>query len=177
MRREAPVQGRLVPHQVHHHADVGTRQHNRDVSVLEQVVPGCLQVRSQGGVRLARVGELVQDQDHGLLADQLGGRLEDVLPGIEARHGLAVGVRPAPHGAREPQAYLGWGIPIGHPVNVRPAGLLRPMQEQGRLAHPPAAIDQDKLRSSLGEDAVELIQLAAAPDEFGHEKPFLSRLL
>ena len=48
------------------------------------------------------------------------------------------------------------------------AGLFRPVQEQGWLAHPPAAVDQDKLRAALGKEAVELIQLALSPDEFTH---------
>jgi hypothetical protein len=42
------------------------------------------------------------------------------------------------------------------------------VQEQGSLAHPPSAIDQDELRATLGKDAVEHFQLAISSDEFAH---------
>ncbi len=105
--------------------------------------------RSQGGIRLAGIRELIQDQDHRLITDQLSSRLEGILPGVEAGHGLAFGVRPAPYGAGESHAHLGGSIPVGHPVNERSTGLLGPIEQQGGLADPPAAVDEDELRTAL----------------------------
>ena len=63
----------------------------------------------------------------------------------------------------------GWSIArIQYPVYERSARLVRPIKEQSGLAHPSAAVDYDKLRAALGENAVELCKLALSSNEFGH---------
>ncbi|MFZ2097190.1 MAG: hypothetical protein WAV05_11195 [Anaerolineales bacterium] len=132
------------------------------------MVPRGLQVGSQGGIRFVCVGELVQDQDHGLVADQLDGSFKGVFPCVEARHGLALRVRPALHCTHEPQAQLGRSISVGHPVDIWFTGMLDPIEQESGFAHSPAAVNQDELRTTFGDDSIEFFEFAGTSDKFIH---------
>ena len=102
--------------------------------------------------------------------------LQDRGPCIKARHGLASGIGPGPQGLGEARSDLGWCIAGSDPVDDRPARLLRPMQDQGRLAHPPPVVDQEESSCSLGQDLAQLFQLALAAAGFVRSTP-LPKLL
>ena len=147
---------------------MGARQHQGDVFLLEDVVPGRLEIGGERRVGLGGVRELVQQQGHLPVPDHLRDGFEEVRPGVEPGNPRAARMRPPPDGARQPEPYLDRSVPGGDPVNERALRLLGPVQEQRRLADPPTPVHEDEPGAALGEHRVERRELAGSAHERLH---------
>ena len=129
------------------------------------LVPGVLQGREHGGVGLGGVGQLVQDQDVAPRAEVGRCGLPQLGPALEGG-GL-------PHGQAEQAGIELAPLQRGRLLLSRPVGVfclagLGPMAQQGCLAHPPAAVEEDELRRSgmlARQDGMEESHLLLAIDE------------
>ena len=156
---------RLAALQRLHGAHLGAADHQNHLRVLEVLVPGVLQGREHGGVELGGVGQLVQDQDVAPRAEVCRRGLPQLGPALEG-WGL-------PNGQAEQAGIELAPLQRGRLLLSRPVGVfclagLGPMAQQGCLAHPPAAVEEDELRRSgmlASQDGIQEGQLLLAVDE------------
>jgi len=103
---------------------------------------GVLEGGEHRGVRLDGPGQLVENEDAPVVANQ--GRYIAPQVGPAGEGGAACGRRSASDGGDEATALEISRLLLGHPVRPGQATLARPVAEQGRLTYPAATVEQEQ---------------------------------